>query len=200
MSERGSLETLTHSGTMRGKKTDSDVTTNHLCSDIWQIQVTVYSSTTLHKELYMKSRMLTLQVIFAVLLLGFTIASAGITSGKGNGNGEGDGPIHDFTSGEPFSFTGEIIEMGVPGNGFVLATASDNVTIFGIGPVRYWQSLGLEQPTVGETITVTGYTVNFNGTLKNIAFTITVGGIEVQLRDPETGKPMWRNFGSKVNA
>jgi len=41
-------------------------------------------------------------------------------------------------------------------------------------------------------VSASGYTVNFSGVERNIAMTITVNGTEVQLRDPDTGKPLWR--------
>jgi len=49
---------------------------------------------------------------------------------------------------------------------------------------------------VGDTITVSGYEVDYNGELRNIAVTIiTVGGVEVPLRDSD-GVPLWRGGGN----
>ncbi len=81
----------------------------------------------------------------------------------------------------------------------VLATEEGNVIIYGIGPVRYWESLGVDRPGVGETVTVSGYTVNYNGIECNIAMNFIIDSENiVQLRDPETGLPLlWRRGPSR---
>ncbi len=58
----------------------------------------------------------------------------------------------------------------------IISTTDGNVvTINGIGPVRYWDDQGVIRPTVGDTVTVEGYTVDYNGTDRNIAVIIMVG-------------------------
>jgi len=66
-----------------------------------------------------------------------------------------------------------------------------NVTIYGIGPAIYWESIGVARPAVGDAITVAGYTINYNGELRNIAYTIIINGKTVPLRDAD-GLPVWR--------
>ncbi|MDY0039750.1 MAG: hypothetical protein RBS57_05515, partial [Desulforhabdus sp.] len=84
----------------------------------------------------------------------------------------------------------------VPGEGMELVTAAgETLTIYGIGPVWYWANLGIERPVVGDDIHVEGYIVNFNLVERYIAMTITVGEELVQLRDPDTGEPLWRRNG-----
>lgn len=129
-------------------------------------------------------------VFMAVFLtMGFALAGNG-QGGNGGGAGNGTGPIHDIYSGAPFTYVGEVIEM-VAGQGILLATADGNVTIYGMGPVRYWDSLGVDHPAVGDTLTVDGYAVDYNGEVRNIATTITVGEYTVDLRDAD-GAPLWR--------
>ncbi|MCP4486105.1 MAG: hypothetical protein GY820_02120, partial [Gammaproteobacteria bacterium] len=41
-------------------------------------------------------------------------------------------------------------------------------------------------------VTVNGFAVDFDGTVVNIAMSVTVDGVTIQLRDPETGAPLWR--------
>ena len=145
-----------------------------------------------------------LVVLMALFLsAGFGLAGNGQGGGNGagnggGGNGSGTGPIHDILSGTPFTVTGDVVSI-VPGGGIVIATTDGNVTIYGIGPVRYWDSEDVVRPAVSDTITVTGYTVDYNGELRNIAVTITVGDDTVQLRDPETGAPLWRGSGGNSN-
>ncbi len=121
--------------------------------------------------------------------------------GRGNGNhGPGQGGNRDFTDileGTPFTYEGDIISIGIStegmrGNGIVIATATGNVEIRGLGPARYWEHEGVERPVEGDTITVNGYAVDFDGTVVNIVMSATVDGVTIQLRDPETGAPLWR--------
>ena len=126
------------------------------------------------------------------MIVTITLMTAGWSmAGKGKGPGDGTGPIHDILAGAPFQYTGEVISM-IPGEGIELATASGNVKIFGIGPVRYGVSLGVERPVVGDTVVVSGFTVEFNGVERNIAMTIILNDQTVQLRDPSTGAPLWK--------
>ncbi len=129
-------------------------------------------------------------VLMAVLLsVGFALAGNG-QGGKGSGAGNGTGPIHDIYAGTPFTYAGDVVEM-VTGQGLLLATTDGNVTIYGIGPVRYWELVGVDRPVVGDALTVTGYAVDYNGEMRNIATTITVGSETIDLRDAG-GAPLWR--------
>jgi hypothetical protein len=127
-----------------------------------------------------------------VLVLGAGLALAGQAQNRpGYGPGNQLGPVHDILSGTPFTYTGDVVSLSEPGQGMVIATETENVTIYGLGPIRYWQSLDVARPAVGETVTVEGYTVDYNGVLRNIAMSMTIGGQTVQLRDPSTGLPLW---------
>ncbi len=122
-----------------------------------------------------------------VLFVGMGLSFAG--NGKGPGNGTG--PIHDILSGTPFTYTGTVMGI-VPGQGMEVALESENVTLYGIGPIWYWEAQEVDRPIAGEAITATGYTVDFNGELRDIVMTITVDGSTMALRDAETGSPLWR--------
>ena len=141
-----------------------------------------------------KLMVLALAAVFAVTLAGEAMAGKG--QGKGNGVGNGTGPIHNILAGTAFQYTGTVVEF-VPGGGMLISTVDGNVVIYGIGPVRYWNSLGVDRPTVGEDVTVAGYNVNYNEEYRNIAVTMTVAGNTVQLRDPDTGLPLWRQGGPR---
>jgi len=141
-------------------------------------------------------------VVLMVLFLSAGFGLAGKGKGKGNGvsGGGGGTPIHDIFAGVSFDYSGEVISY-VQGQGMVISTVSENVIIYGIGPVRYWDSLDppVVRPVVGDTIYVSGYKVDYNGVDRNIAVIITVGGVEVPLRDLETGAALWRGSGGKSN-
>ena len=118
----------------------------------------------------------------------------GTNGGQGNGTctqAGYAGIAQAILDGTPFVYEGTVVSIG-SGTGMVIATADDNATVYGIGPVRYWDSLDVDRPAVGDEVSVSGYTVNHFGIERNIAMTITVNGTEVQLRDPDTGKPLWR--------
>ncbi len=125
----------------------------------------------------------------------------GTNGGQGNGTctqANYSGIAQGILEGTPFVYEGTVISIGY-GQGMVIATAEDNATVYGIGPVRYWDKLDVDRPEVGDEVSASGYTVNFSGVERNIAMTITVNGTEVQLRDPDTGKPLWRGgrYGGK---
>ena len=93
----------------------------------------------------------------------------------------------------------------VVGGGVEIATKDEDgneiiITIYGIGPVRYWDSLGVDRLLVEDEIEVTGYNVEYSeGVFRNIAVAIiTAGGVEVPLRDSD-GVPLWRGTGGKSN-
>jgi len=135
-------------------------------------------------------KVLTSSVI--VLMVFFLSAGIGLA-----GTGNGTGPIHDISAGTPFTYEGDV-SYPVPGQGLLLALSDGtNVTIYGIGPVRYWESLGVDRPAVGDTVKADGYAVDYNGEVRNIAMSITVGTDTVQLRDPDTGVPLWRGKGPR---
>ncbi|MCF8128691.1 MAG: hypothetical protein K9N10_09265 [Deltaproteobacteria bacterium] len=134
-------------------------------------------------------------IVLLVLFLSAGLGMAGNGKGSGQGPGGGTGPIHDIFAGTPFTVTGDVI-TAVAGGGLELAPDPEdetaNVIIYGIGSVRYWDSLGIDHPCVGDTLTVVAYPVDYNGVLRNIAVTIIIDGVPVELRDPDTGAPLWR--------
>lgn len=145
----------------------------------------------------MKKALISSAVILMVMSLSVGLSFAG--NGHGNGTGICDQtgtPVYDICAGIEFEYTGGVVSI-LRGQGMVLATDEGNITIYGIGPVRYWESQGVERPAVAETIKVDGYTVDYNGVDRNIAVSIVVGDDEVDLRDPDTCAPLWRQQRSR---
>ena len=129
------------------------------------------------------------------LFVGLSFAS----NGRGNGTGICNNtrtPVYDISAGSEFQYTGDVVSI-VRGQGMVLATDEGNITIYGIGPIRYWAFQGVERPVVGETIEVNGYTVDYNGVVRNIATSVVVGDDKVELRDSDTCMPLWRQYHSR---
>ncbi|MBF0099911.1 MAG: hypothetical protein HQK77_03300 [Desulfobacterales bacterium] len=135
-----------------------------------------------------KKLTITMVLVFAVMF-GTTYCFAG--RGQGNGAGDGTGPIHDILSGTSFEYEGDVIGWE-QGKGIQIATANGNVSVQGLGPMRFWFQQGLDKPVVGDTIKVSGYTVNYNGVDVNIAMSIEIDGKTIQLRDAQTGAPLWK--------
>jgi hypothetical protein len=138
----------------------------------------------------MKRLLTSMVIILAVIVLSASISSAA----KGKGAGDGTGPIHQIIS--EFSYTGAVVDL-VPGEGLVLATTEGNVTIYGIGPVRYWKQQKIDRPVVGDEITVNGYVMSLNGVERNIASSITTSEGTIELRDADA-KPLWQGNAAKV--
>lgn len=141
-----------------------------------------------------KTLIISSAVILMVISLTVGLSFAG--NGRGNGTGicdkTGDS-VYNICEGEMFEYTGDAVSM-VRGQGILLATDESNITIYGIGPVRYWESQGVDRPVIGDTIKVNGYTVDYNGVVRNIATSVLVGDVTVELRDPETCAPQWRQY------
>ncbi len=122
---------------------------------------------------------------------------AGQGAGWGNGSGTGTGvPTQDCSyilGGVPFSYSGTVAAVGyLNGGGLTLVIDSGSVTVYGLGPWWFWEQEGVDWPQVGDSLSVTGYTVELDGVATNILMTATtMDGKTIQLRDPETALPLW---------
>jgi hypothetical protein len=111
----------------------------------------------------------------------------------GNGAGDGTGPIYDITGDEPSAITGTVAGIGAYGGGIQIDTGTEIVTVYGVGPLFYWESLGVARPGIGEAITVNAVEVTFSDeSTKIVALSIIIGEETLQLRDEATGVPLWR--------
>ena len=130
-------------------------------------------------------------ILLGCVLLGTPIVS---NAGFGMGPGNGTGPVISIYDGVPVTINGIVTSMGVRGQGMGIDTGTEVIIVYGIGPIRYWTMSDVDRPQIGEAVEVQGYEVTFSdGTSKIIATTINVNGSEIQLRDPDTGAPLWRN-------
>ncbi|NCO60309.1 MAG: hypothetical protein COZ70_11955 [Deltaproteobacteria bacterium CG_4_8_14_3_um_filter_51_11] len=155
----------------------------------------------------MKNRMGAVFAVLALILLSPMWALAG--NGKGVMDGTGPAPKHDLLQGIPFEYTGTVVECN-DGQGLVLYVGDEggeefSVVISGIGPQRYWDLMGVSRPDVTDVITVEGYKITVGELAFNVAFKITFineedePGASIQLRDPDTGLPLWRKAKLKMN-
>ena len=133
-------------------------------------------------------KLLTSIFVVCILMLGTTLVAESKASVQ---------PVKGVTAvticeGSPFTVTGIVVNIGIPGEGVVIDTGTAVVTIYGIGSLDYWSANNIARPAIGEIITVTGYTVELSDTTLNVAMSITVGGVTLQLREATTCVPLWR--------
>lgn len=136
----------------------------------------------------MKKQFVSMALVCAMVLFGAGMSLAG----QGNGVGGGTGPIPLGT----FEFSGVVLECSQAG-GLTLLTNEGEVVLYGIGPVYYWESQGVSHPAITDSLTAKGYTFEHNGIDRNVVTEITINIKDdeyktVVLRDPVTGKPLWR--------
>ncbi len=112
-------------------------------------------------------------------------------SGCGSKGNRGGSPLINIIDGIFFTYTGEVISIGYGGRGMVIET-DEEVIIYGLGPLWFWDCKNVSRPLVGDMIEVAGHTVEYNDVQRNIAVSITIDGETIELRDPATGTPLWR--------
>ncbi|KIX14020.1 hypothetical protein [Dethiosulfatarculus sandiegensis] len=96
---------------------------------------------------------------------------------------------------EPFSLTGDVISVSVPGQGLVLALADRNVAVHGLGPLWYWDSHQWPSPMVGQAVFATGQRVRYQGRVFYVADSLSFGGTTLRLRRDADGLPVWHGQG-----
>jgi len=134
-----------------------------------------------------------------VLFLGAGAGVAGNAQGGGQGICSGTG-LSIVCTGTPIEIIGVVSDVSYGGSGMVLSPTdgTDDVTIYGIGPYWYWDAREIDRPVVGDMVAVSGMLVDFNGTPRIVAISITVNteGLTIQLREPcvdgAGGQPLWR--------
>lgn len=134
-----------------------------------------------------------LAIIFSIIfLLAMGIGNAAL-AGNGNGAMDGTGPMVSIFDGIPVTISGVVTSVGTQGQGIAIDTGTEVVTVYGMGPVKFWDAASVARPEVGEAITVNGYEVTFSdGTSKIIATSVTVDGQSIELRNATDGTPLWR--------
>jgi hypothetical protein len=123
-----------------------------------------------------------------------------VTTGGCAGYTNGTCPVADggvcavnIFTGEAVTVTGTVATVLHNGDGMGIDNGTEVVTVYGFGPYRYWEQVGVDRPEVGDAVTVKAYNVTYSdGTVRTIAASVLVGEEEVSLRDATTGAPLWR--------
>ena len=130
----------------------------------------------------------TVIIMIFMLLVSFTAYA-------GNGNQKRiqtkNNVCSNVLSGTLVTIAGTVIGIGSL-NGLVLDTGTGQVTIYGIGPEWYWEKNEVDRPEIGDSVTVNAYEVLFSDGTRYIASSVTIGSDTLNLRDSETGCPLWR--------
>ena len=129
--------------------------------------------------------------LLLLLLMSFTAYAGNLKGNFKRGYGETKA-CSNVLSGTPGTLTGTVISMGKRDGLVVDSAEKGKVTIYGIGPEGYWEANDMERPEIGDSVTVVAYAVLFSDETRYVASSITIGSETLQLRDTETGCPLWR--------
>ena len=133
-------------------------------------------------------------MVTLVMVLGL-LCSSSLWAGNGKGMGMGDGSMLTVDLTDTIEIAGIVSDAGVSGSGLTVDEgAGVFTTVYGMGSVRFWDSLGVAKPTMGETVSIDAVEVIFSdGSTRLIAVSLTVDDTFVTLRT-EDG-PAWRGQG-----
>ncbi|RLB69608.1 MAG: hypothetical protein DRH04_04910 [Deltaproteobacteria bacterium] len=133
------------------------------------------------------------KLVFTVLSAMLVVASV-LPAAAGYGAGDGSGPMASIFDGTPVTVNGVVSALpSIDDRGLKVDTGEEIVAVYGIGSPVIWERLGFMPLEVGEEVSIEAYEVTFSDdSSKLIAVTVTSGDQTVTLRDPETGKPVWR--------
>lgn len=140
--------------------------------------------------------------VIVLLLAGGIAAYAGYGNGPGSGqcpsvgsgqclSGTCSGPVI-ACSGAVETITGAVAAYSSPGNGMVVDTGTTIESLYGIGPVWYWERNAMDRPEIGETITANVETVTIGDRTVKVIISVTIDGQTLPLRDTSTCVPLWR--------
>jgi len=121
---------------------------------------------------------------------------AGTCPGAGSATGFRQGQTfpqqtsRNICSGSPETLTGMVTGAWVPGAGLTIQTDGGPQTVFGLGPLWYWDAGDIDRPEIGESVSVVASGVTVSD--RKVILSITIEGQTLQLRDPATCLPVWR--------
>ncbi|MDL1969547.1 MAG: hypothetical protein LWW94_01000 [Candidatus Desulfofervidaceae bacterium] len=89
------------------------------------------------------------------------------------------------------TISGTVVGYALPGL-IVKADNGKQIVVYGIGPWWFWRSQGIPRPRRGENVTIEAYEITLkNGNTCFVAARIITDKATIQLRDNETGLPLW---------
>ena len=113
----------------------------------------------------------------------------------GNGKGAGDGSMLDVGLTEPIIFVGVVSDAGIAGSGLSIDDGTEITTIYGMGPLGYWNSIEVLKPAIGDSIEVAAVLVTFtDGSERWIAVSVSIEGESDPVLLRTVDGPAWRGI------
>ena len=136
----------------------------------------------------MKKRisLITLALVFGLICTSLTWA--------GRGMGMRDGSMLNLDLTNTVTIAGTVVSSGVAGAGLTVDEGNGIITtVYGMGPLKFWESLEVAKPTVGESVAIDALTVTFSdGSTRLIAVSLTIDDTFITLRTDDG--PAWRGL------
>ncbi len=98
--------------------------------------------------------------------------------------------FQNICSGSPETITGIVTDAWVPGSGLTVTTDNSSQTLFGLGPIWYWDLNNIDRPEIGESVSVLATGVTLSD--RKVILSITIDDQTIELRNPQTCLPVWR--------
>ena len=139
----------------------------------------------------------------SILLIALVMVFGLICNGSvwaGNGNGMGDGTMLNVDLTNTTTISGIVYDAGTMGSGLSIDEGDGVITtVYGIGSLNFWDSLGVAKPAVGEEVSIDAVEVTFSdGSTRLIAVSLTVNDTFVTLRTDDG--PAWRGINGQGGA
>ncbi len=138
--------------------------------------------------------MITLVMVFGLLCN----TSLWARNGAGAGARTGGGLMLDAVPAG--TIEGFVTDAGISGSGLIVDNGDELITVYGMGPLGFWNSIEVLKPAVSDEVEIDVVEVTLSdGTSRLIAVSLTIiiadgEDITVDLRD-EDGRPSWRGQG-----
>jgi hypothetical protein len=133
--------------------------------------------------------------VFALTCILGAVIDASARNGQPNGRQHNCSVFQIFDS-TPRTITGTVLSYGA-GGGMVVDNGTAEITVYGLGPVWYWASQGIDSPGIGDTVSIDARDIEYTTGIKTIAVSVMIDNQTIQLRDTETGCPLWQGGRSK---
>jgi hypothetical protein len=132
-----------------------------------------------------------------LVLIVATVVFAAETNSRQNRQHQSEPICSKVLNSQQETFTGTVADIGKKNCAVLEYQVGDEVKqvkIYGLGPNWYWEANEMEKPIVGDLVTITAYAVVFLDATRYVAASVMIGEDILQLRDPETGCPLWSSY------
>ena len=138
-----------------------------------------------------------ISLITLTLLFGFFCTTL---TWAGHGQGMRDGSMQNVDQTDTITISGVVSSSGTAGSGLTVDEGEGVLTtVYGMGPLSFWEAISVAKPSVGETVAIDAVEVTFSdNSTRLIALSLTVNDTTVTLRDAD-GRPLWRGGEQKRN-